>query len=581
MRVPGLLPLLLALQATPPPTTDSQPAMPAIAAPSATATLRGRVVGPDGQPVAEAHIEVFTVDQLGNASARAETVSGANGAFELAGRPAGPVVVLVNHPCCLSSDTLSAIDPTKGPTDVQIALRRGGRITGSVRRRDGRPIPESVLVSDAFYAAGKRPPVPVRADGTFVITGVTPGPSMLVATVGAGTGQHTMGRAVEAKDDETVVAELVLEEVIVSGRVTRSGAPGAGLRVTLQNRLVEPRHRINAVAFGRGQEPRRNEALTDENGAYSLIADPGAAFVSVATADGQTRFAVVDVEVPDEDAYLLDLTVGGTTSVSGLVTDRETGRPVKGARVAVGPSERATRGGRRTSTIADADGRFVLDAVPGEQSLWADDYAEGYEPQEMPLAVPEGGVSDLHIELAPAPRMTVRAVDPAGKPIADALVILGDARGRLLPRHRPTTDATGRARLLNLEPKPHSVYVLSHADRTRGFRASAVPADGDVVVTMQPVARLTVRTLEGGRPVPAKVTIQSIDGYAMVEWGEPWTDASGVAVLEVPPGTLEMVASTEHPGPRRGRGTAVLSPGGEGDLTIAMEALPPGPAPKP
>ena len=81
----------------------------------------------------------------------------------------------------------------------------------------------------------------------------------------------------------------------------------------------------------------------------SVIGRPPAKSKSITVSSGQRSRGV-------------QITVGLGTTLSGTVTDRETGDPIEGVRVRL---DAAVIGGSRTSATTDMTGRYTLEGVPG------------------------------------------------------------------------------------------------------------------------------------------------------------------------------------------------------------------------
>ena len=80
--------------------------------------------------------------------------------------------------------------------------------------------------------------------------------------------------------------------------------------------------------------PQRLTAMTDESGAFALLADdPGEYHVHAQSSDGRLTLPNRSVAIPDADAYSVDLAYTGVP-VTGIVIDGETEQPL--ANVTVG-----------------------------------------------------------------------------------------------------------------------------------------------------------------------------------------------------------------------------------------------------
>jgi protocatechuate 3,4-dioxygenase beta subunit len=182
------------------------------------AEIRGRVVGPEGEP-----IEGFTVET----DAR-RTVSDKDGSFVLGGLPADRAIALTAHAFAstVSSPYLRAHvrDVRAGGEPIEIRLRRGVFLSGHVTKSAGDPVKQGGVVAEVFwpgttdresYAEGRVDP----ADGSFRVGPVEPGRVRLFY-------EDLPGRFVSAPIDATAPAEglrlVVSAATTPRGRVTGS-----------------------------------------------------------------------------------------------------------------------------------------------------------------------------------------------------------------------------------------------------------------------------------------------------------------------------------------------------------------------
>lgn len=141
------------------------------------------------------------------------------------------------------------------------------------------------------------------------------------------------------------------------------------------------------------------EDTTDDEGRYTFNSVPICFCLKTVTAlkdgyetqsldVGVSKMTVVDFQlVPDggDDPY------GGT--VTGTVTDAETGQPIEGALV------RITHHGEVSEALTDEDGRYTVTGIPLCYCLKDISVsAEGYEGQEDQIAVGEETVADFQLE---------------------------------------------------------------------------------------------------------------------------------------------------------------------------------------
>ena len=83
------------------------------------------------------------------------------------------------------------------------------------------------------FAPTRDSPATTGSDGRFVIEHAAPGTGhlMVLSAWPGAMMQSGLRREVEVREGETTTVDIVLREILVSGRVTRAGAPAPGLRV--------------------------------------------------------------------------------------------------------------------------------------------------------------------------------------------------------------------------------------------------------------------------------------------------------------------------------------------------------------
>src|SRR5688572_11652113 len=197
------------------------------------------------------------------------------------------------------------------------------------------------------------------------------------------------------------------------GSMARPGVPGE--RTSARRADRDRRHRIEADRSG-GQE--MSSALTTSSFLAALLA--AAVSPSVGAEPLQAAAPVVR-DAPPRDAVAA---VKGTATISGRVTNLETGAPLRRALVLI--TSAALPASRRVST--NSDGRYeIRDVPPGEYSLRAE--RGGYltiaygqrRPGEpgRPLQLAEGAtMKGIDFPLPRVGAISGRVVDETGEPIA-------------------------------------------------------------------------------------------------------------------------------------------------------------------
>jgi protocatechuate 3,4-dioxygenase beta subunit len=314
----------------------------------------------------------------------------------------------------------------------------------------------------------------------------------------------------------------------VTGRALSEpgGKPAAGVLVTLWN------------DSGGGERTAR----TDDNGAYSFPdVRPGGYKVWIEERAGKVagvwseavvlRVAAAPVRAEDVYAAL-------PQSISGTVTDADTGKPVAGADINF-----STPDGNRAGVATGADGRYRLFVTPRQVELCCYGTRERYAPAEPRprVAVAAGKhVAGVDFKVKSAPPFAGRVVLPDGKPAAGAEVmvelrwppargVMYDSSGRSLGY---TTDGDGRfsgymGGAWGRETVDLKVLVRTPDHRVGGVvRAAATAAGGyrldplDVVLARS--AGVLVRVADpDGNPVRNAAVVASHRPNWDFGWGGP------------------------------------------------------------
>lgn len=177
-------------------------------------------------------------------------------------------------------------------------------------------------------------------------------------------------------------------------------------------------------AWDFGSAPLRARVTADAEGRYAFAAlEPGELMFWVARPGGIPAPAVT-VRVPLVPHY--DIVLKGSGSMTGIVTEKETGKPVEGATVRVTSWESGTtRGGE---AVSDAEGKYVLEMTAGalnrivvekEGLIQVPD--EARPGMNRAAVLPEGGTVTKNLQMRHGARLSGVVKGPAG-PLAGARV---------------------------------------------------------------------------------------------------------------------------------------------------------------
>lgn len=536
--------------------------------------VKGTVTESGGGPIAGARI---TVTGQGrdwmSMGMEPEAESDRSGAFEVKGIAPGSVQVAATHPDFARSEAVTAeVDPAKAPADVRIVMSEGGRVEGSVRRRDGAPLPAALVsVGSGFGFAGPRETgAATGADGRFHIENVRAGRASLTILFGATTpaGMDSMTRRdIEVREGETTNVDVVLREILISGHVTRSGAPAAGLRIEAmgQGRTFGrmPAGAPPAAPSG----PQRMTAVTREDGGYEMIVDePGTIRLSVTSTDGRLRLPMRTAEVPDADAFTLDLAYAGVP-VAGIVIDKETEAPIGFASVFARKKAGEGPAGGGTS---GADGRFQIELEPGDYVLGAGSRESDYGDAELAVSIGDSGLADVRLALPKGLGISGKVTDQAGRGVASIEV------NAVPPEDKSAWGSSqslgdGSFKVTGLNEGSYTVVAQSS---TGGFalRPGIAAGSRNVTLVLQPGGRLvvTARDADGQPLAGAWPIVTNVSGLRVGSMGMPSrpTDAQGTTEMDAPAGDLTV---SVRKGKLRGTGRVSLSVGDTAAVTVKLE----------
>lgn len=351
------------------------------------ASVRGRVLGEDGQPVAGAAIGAYSegLDVFGPEMYGLQKKTGSDGAFEVGGVPPGSLRLWATKVGLLTVDReITGIVEGERRSDVDLLLRTGNVIEGRVTDPDGAPAAGASVTArlSALEPADEVPPIVLSCgqDGSFRITGLLESPLDLRVRFEREPGQREPGQRDAAKRKRSFVARvdhvkpgtrdlvIVLEPLsLVEVRaVDDLGRPLA--RFTLGATRPKGPH----VATAPDEHIEREVASTD--GTFALEGLGNGAWDVYVYAKGVAYEPAQRIEVPKVAAPLV-FTLKRDAVVAGSVRDAA-GAPVVGAVVTVHWQRPAILGGVETGEQASVksgkDGYFELAEVyPGHVKVSA------------------------------------------------------------------------------------------------------------------------------------------------------------------------------------------------------------------
>lgn len=541
--------------------------------------IRGSVQTPDGLPALGAVVQLetsglgalFSADEAWDPPS---TRSDAEGQFELGGLAPGEAALFAAHFNFAPSQKLAlTLEEGVPPEPVELILRRGARITGTIYTPTGDVAVSEQVIAQNQSELGSSPQVMTQqtdSEGRFSFENVRPGAWQVMAFPGADRDsadqasliENMVVELVELEDEQeidVVLGALPENPVEISGRITAADEAVTGGFVS----FVLEGEKIGSMAL----------AQIAADGSYSTTLDkPGAVLVTVqANPDGDFIGGMTNREfrreIPDAETHRLDIDLGGGL-IRGQVTDRE-GAPQAGITVkwSCGNGRGAGElGGTYAQTQTDESGTYEFRYL-AEGTY---DLAAGGSP--FMGALEQGGslgramrpgvrveeneiVENIDFSLDPGFELVGFVRNDGGEAVPNATVWIFDESGQALDQiSMVRTNGSGRFVVRGLSEGRYSLQA-----RQGSLTSSSVPTEVRAETQAEPVLVLEQGTLlivrverdgefdfdarikvtdEAGRDQTAMLSLESItdllsNGYQSGE----------TRVGPVPPGRYKVIAT--------------------------------------
>jgi hypothetical protein len=529
-------------------------------------TLSGRVVSKaDGRPVAGA---VVWAD-LGDVR-----LTGADGGYKLSAVPGRHLRVQAGATGYLQADAEWPVQAgeLRAPT---LALEPALAAAGVVVDEQGRGV-GGVEIRTAFKPGSRiRSPSMFRsggvartaASGRFRIPGLLAGLGHELKLAKQGYAPATVDLPPLEPGRPSADLRIVLHRGRTAfGRVLDpSRQPVAGARVVLEEAPPADMMARMMALRRRNDEPSPFEAATDAAGRFEIADLPPGSFELTASGAGYAPLQVPGLEIPAGEGRtdLGTLLLAPGAALEGIVVDPG-GKPVAAADVLVAepggrfPLPSLARQDAPPAATTAQDGSFrIEDRRPGE-TLDLTVRRSGYAPAAVPgVQVPSE--TPLRVVLVPAAVVEGRTVDPDGKPVAGAFVLIEAAEEEVarIGAFRSATSADdGSFRIADVAPGAFQITAEAggyQKGRTNNLEVRSGQELKGVEVVLARGAVLQGRVLSPtGQPL-AGARVSLVEPQAMMPdfFGQDAsTDGDGYYRLDqLAPGTRNFRA--EHEGYRK------------------------------
>ena len=499
------------------------------------ATLEGRVVTTEGEPVPETRI----------LAGPAAGVADAEGRFRVEGLAPGPQLVEARHPHYGRRERQVSVE--SGTNPVEFVFEAGQEVSGRVVDRAGTPVAGAAVRLASTTARDLRR-FAARADagGAFLLSPVGRGTYRLQATAD--------GYAESALEEVRVEAEPVADLTLI--------LDPAG---TIRGRVLG----LDAAELAQVEvEARRpivgsRAAEVGADGSYRIDGLAAGSWLVVASLAGGQREVQARVPLGPGGEATRDLVFDGGLSLAGVVLYR--GSPLPDTLVSARGQARSVE----RATTTDHEGRFRL------EELEADTYWLGLN-NERELVMHNQTVElpadrEITIEIERA-SVAGRVVDAASRgPVAEAVVALRHLAGGETPEFMLAggSDEAGLFELLQVPPGRYLMTVSKEGygpdqrqlEVTMGDDAAAI----EVALEPSPGVELDVRLASGRTPALLHLRLLGPGGQVLLADSRPVGRDGRVRLATAPPGDWTLLAAAPAGALTAGR---VVVPGKRQALTL-------------
>ncbi len=329
-----------------------------------------------------------------------------------------------------------------------------------------------------------------------------------------------------AADHAPTVERGLLYERHIHGRILLDGKPVQGTVNLLaayekQRRLPDHHYpagddgRYNLFYFGRLPGPyAKPPGFEDSSNPGDNLGIYGDYQLTACSQEGFCR--PFSLESVLQGGGRLDLTIGDRTEVEVRVVDRETGKPIEDALVAIPPPKEALyfhhgevdcfkpAGSEGSYLRTDAQGMARILPEQGVDKLPLIVHQEGYETVRKSFALVPGERNQIEVSLVAKQEVKsgLRLVFPDGAPLVSGFMMAFDRQSGLEARCSSTISPRGFVDLPANCLLGRTVVLIAPGARIETFEGTALSSFGEITVHRAPPRPLKVRVVdEDSKPV--------------------------------------------------------------------------------
>ena len=496
------------------PGDDSSIQRPATAAENGSEKLifSGHVVDKNGIPVADAEL----LYSVGASSSESATRTNADGTFRFEfPRPElkkwDRVSIVATHPD--HAIGWRNLQP-QSRTDVEIQLATPGIISGKIMNEAGEPIQNAEARIQHLFRddpmsreyegdLGMEPmPIPTvktDANGEFVLRGLPQGLATNLEIQGSGYAQELHLKVPVGTEG---LEFRLKREGRIEGRLTYTdtGTPVKNASVAFQG--INP-----TIGAGRTYTDTNGNYLFTNlaTGVYNLYLDKGP--------EGWTAVAKELIRVAEGQTISnVDLTLVWGGSITGRVTDRDTGEPIANHYIRFHDAARPESQAAGHGTATDENGVYRFDAAPGRARIYVG--ASGYQAigqAKKYVEVVEGETVVVDFQLSKGIELMGQILTKAGAPVAGARI----TRARDWYTEYGRSDESGKFTISGLQSGQSLSLKAEHSGLgLRGRAEIEVQPGASVEIRMEQYERVKV----SGRVVNREGEPMSLVSIYLMRW---------------------------------------------------------------